>query len=91
MGRLIDADALIISAENTFARPDGFIQLIEETETAYDVEKVVELINRRIEFLDGMNKVHLDAGNFKDADRMADRMAEVIAIRKIVEDGGSNA
>lgn len=41
MGRLIDADKLIISAENTFARPNGFIQLIEEHPTAYDVEKVV--------------------------------------------------
>jgi hypothetical protein len=42
MGRLIDADKLIISAENTFARPNGFIQLIEEQPTAYDKEKVVE-------------------------------------------------
>jgi hypothetical protein len=39
--RLIDADKLIILAENTFARANGFIQLIKETETAYDVEKVV--------------------------------------------------
>ena len=39
--RLIDADKLIILAENTFARPNGFIQLIKETETAYDVDAVV--------------------------------------------------
>ena len=38
--RLIDADELIVLAENTFSRPGGFINLIEETETAYDVEKV---------------------------------------------------
>lgn len=44
--RLIDADKLIILAENTFARPNGFIQLIKETETAYDVDAVVAEIRR---------------------------------------------
>lgn len=39
--RLIDADKLIILAENTFSRPNGFIRLIEETETAYNVDAVV--------------------------------------------------
>lgn len=39
--RLIDADELIVLAENTFSRPGGFIELIEETETAYDVDAVV--------------------------------------------------
>lgn len=39
--RLIDADELIVLAENTFSRPSGFIKLIEETETAYNVEAVV--------------------------------------------------
>ncbi len=39
--RLIDADELIVLAENTFSRPSGFIELIEETETAYNVEAVV--------------------------------------------------
>lgn len=47
MGRLIDADKLIISAENTFARPNGFIQLIEETETAYNVDAVVAEIRNQ--------------------------------------------
>lgn len=48
--RLIDADKLIISAENTFARPNGFIQLIEETETAYDLDKVVEELEEEREY-----------------------------------------
>ena len=48
MGRLIDADKLIILAENTFARPSGFIQLIKETETAYNVDAVVAELEKAI-------------------------------------------
>ena len=40
--RLIDADYLKILVENTFVKSDGFIQLIDETKTAYDIDKVVE-------------------------------------------------
>lgn len=53
MSRLIDADALIVLAENTFARPNGFIQLIEETETAFDVEKVLEQLEEESDFFGG--------------------------------------
>lgn len=48
--RLIDADKLIILAENTFARPNGFIQLIKETETAYDVDAVVAELEEEREY-----------------------------------------
>lgn len=41
MGRLIDADALIELSRKTFSRADGFVWLINEQPTAYDVEKVV--------------------------------------------------
>lgn len=50
MGRLIDADKLIILAENTFARPNGFIRLIEETETAYNVDAVVAELEEEREY-----------------------------------------
>lgn len=56
--------------------------------TAYDKEKVIELADRRIEFLDATHKILFDAGDFKNADLNAIRMKEVIAIKEVIRKGG---
>lgn len=61
---------------------------IERIPTAYDVEKVVEQLDNRISSLDSKNKICMDAGDFKSADKYADKMCEVIEIKEIVRKGG---
>ena len=58
--RLIDADYLKILAENTWAESDGLIQLIDETKTAYDVEKVVEKLKSEVERWEDSGKKYDD-------------------------------
>lgn len=64
------------------------LDCVDEVEVAFDVDKVVEQMDKRIAFLDGVNKICFDAGNYRDADKNADKMSEVIAIKEIVRNGG---
>ena len=52
MGRMIDADELIELAKKTFYKSDGFIKLIKEQPTAYDVERVVARLEEEVEYQD---------------------------------------
>ncbi len=89
LGEDVDIDDFTMLVQDAIqAYRKMVIGTIKEQPTAYDVEKVVELIDRRIEFLDGVNKICFDAGDFKAADKNADRISEVIAIKEIVRKGG---
>ena len=45
--RLIDADRLNEVIKRNFARPSGFMQLVNAQPTAYDVDRVVEQLEER--------------------------------------------
>lgn len=93
MGRLIDADAWIQELRTQMSDKDcpGEIQdyclfMINEINTrptAFDIEKVVEKFDERIDSLDSKNKICMDAGYLQSADRLAYRMCEAIKCKDI--------
>lgn len=94
--RLIDADKfkewidcghLRQPSEKCFSELD-ICKAIDLQPTAYDVDKVVEQMNERIENLDNKNKICMNCGDFRSADRLSERMGEVINDREIVKKGG---
>lgn len=45
--RLIDADKLKVEATKQFSYPDAIIALVNTQPTAYDVDKVVEMLENK--------------------------------------------
>ena len=96
MGRLIDADELIEALKEDYDDADiqktleffGIYDFIENQPTAFNVDKVVEQLNDRIQYLDGRSKICMDAGNLGRSNRCSERMCELIKAREIVEKGG---
>lgn len=62
---------------------------INRIPTAYDLDKVEELLDRRIEFLDATNKLFIKEGHLKGATHNAIRLNEVIGIKEMVRKGNN--
>ena len=95
--RLIDADELINILEwnkeqekDALVSINSLIKLIKERPTAYDVNKVIEAINSKINKLDTSQAVFMECGLFGVADTKAKQIAIYVECRKIVEGGGIN-
>lgn len=56
---------------------------VKQEPTAFDIEKVVEKFDERIDSLDSKNKICMDAGYLQSADRLAYRMCEAIKCKDI--------
>ena len=63
---------------------------VNELPTAYDVDKVVEQLDKRICELAERNKICMDKGLYKDSDRFTEWMYEVIRCKDIVKAGGKS-
>lgn len=61
---------------------------LDNVPTAYNVDKVVEKINEKIQNLDNKNKLCMDVGDFRSSDRLSDKMCAYIDCRDIVKRGG---
>lgn len=98
MGRLIDAEVVKkrlaeLRFKGELADYDTeihnvFESVVDTTKTAFDVEKVVEQLNDRIQTLDGRSKTCMDAGDFAGSDRYSARMCELIKAIEVVRKGG---
>lgn len=92
--RLIDADK--IDFNEVFVGASKFAEdtrqagkmLIDAQPTAYDVDKVIEAINNRINKLDTSQEVFYECGLFGAADAKARQIAIYAECREIVESGG---
>ena len=94
MGRLVDIDKVIKAVdkrtkdEPEIVLDDDITCILEEVPTACDIEKVIKLVNRRIEFLDATSKLFAKEGKSKEAEINAIRLKEVIALKEVIRKGG---
>lgn len=65
--RLIDADALRKEVHCAYSDDLGICEMIDNQQTAYDVEKVVQQIETHIKYYDDYESICLERGNKEEA------------------------
>lgn len=89
--RLIDADELKINLYHNkkVVLNDDLVNCIDDTETAYDVDKVTHEINNKIQELDAKQQLFIENGLLNMADKIASKIGIYIECREIVEKAGN--